>query len=121
MEKYVEVKRVRHGISYIPRSYVKDLADDANIISIVSDGDRRPNFKPGQRVLELTDMFMGLNGEDHQKALAFLDGLEGANCFVHCEMGQICSKNMARWLQHHRPHYRIACHSTDFVLAWYRA
>lgn len=116
LKKSIAVHLKRHGISYIPRSYVKDLADDANIISIVSDGDGRPNFKPGQKVLELTDMFSGLNGEDHQKALAFLDSLNGENVFVHCEMGQIRSKNMARWLQHHRPSYRLFQHTTDFRL-----
>ncbi|WDS62282.1 hypothetical protein [Pseudomonas phage D6] len=117
MQKLIEVHRKRHGISYIPRGYVKDLADGVNIISIVSDGDSRPNFKPEQKVLELTDMMFGLNGEDHQKALAFLDSLNGENVFIHCEMGQQRSKNMARWLQHHRPRYHISRHTTDFCMA----
>jgi hypothetical protein len=117
MKKIIEVFRKRFGISYIPRSYVKDLADSANIISIISEGESRPAWKPNQNVLELTDPGFGLNGEDHQKAMAFLDSLNGENLFIHCYMGQIRSKSMAKWLQHHSKQYRIACHSTDFCMA----
>ncbi|MNC12182.1 hypothetical protein D3C81_229900 [compost metagenome] len=117
MKKLIEVFRKRLGISYIPKNYVKDLADDANIISIISEGESRPAFKPNQKVLELTDPGFGLNGEDHLRALTFLDSLNGENLFIHCYMGQIRSKNMATWLQRNSKRYHVACHSTDFCMA----
>jgi hypothetical protein len=117
LKKIIAVHRKRHGISYIPKHYVKDLADGVNIISIILEGDRRPTFKPNQKVLELTDLAFGLNGEDHMNALDFLDELNGENLFIHCEMGIKRSKNMAQWLQYQRPQYRIGCHTTDFCMA----
>lgn len=117
MKKIITVHRKRHGISYIPKQYVKDLADGVNIISIILEGDRRPAFKPNQKVLELTDLAFGLNGDDHRKALAFMDELDGENLFIHCEMGQVRSKGLARWLQHQRPQYQISGHTTDFCMA----
>ena len=116
MEKKIEVVRKKHGISYIPQHYVNRLAHDANIISIVGDGEYRPEFKPTQNVLKLTTGLSGISGGDMRQAVAFLESLDGANFFIHCYMGQIRSKQLAQSLALRYPKYQVLKHATNFKL-----
>lgn len=117
MQKHIKVVRLRHGISYIPRGLVHKVPADANIISIVDDEHNRPSFKETQKVHKVpVSLFSGMNAEEHQAIKDFFHSLNGANLFVHCEMGMQRSKNVAHWLQSENPEYCVLRHSTDFVM-----
>jgi rhodanese-related sulfurtransferase len=114
----VVVKRVRNGVTYVPAIDVCMAADDAVIISIVEEGDRRPDFKPGHTVLELTTFCSGIEGRHLREVIPFVEANRGKNIVVHCYYGQQRSKSVAEQIALRFPEYTLTKHSPDFMLHW---
>lgn len=112
----IQVRRKGNTLSYIPKHAVSAVEDGECIISICDEEERRPQWKPNQKVLELTSGLYGLDGEAFQKAQWFLLENQGKNIYVHCYMGQIRSKGLCESLAIRNKPYIVVRGATDSII-----
>lgn len=112
----IQVRRKGNTLSYISKPAVSQVEDGECIISICDEEERRPVWKPNQKVLELTSGLHGLDGEAFHKASFFLQEHKGKNIYVHCYMGQIRSKHLCENLAIRNKPYIVVRGATDSII-----
>lgn len=115
----VQVRRRGNATVYMPAWMVGLCDEDAVIISIVYEGERRPTFGPNQTVLKLTDEGRGVTPEMFHTALRFAREHQGKIINVHCHQGQQRSKTIARQIATVFPNYVCLEHKPSGILIDY--
>lgn len=113
----IQVFRKRLGVTYLPQYMVNAIPKEACIISIITEGSRRPIFSPTQAVLPLTDDGCGLTQADLDQVDIFAAAYAPENIYVHCYMGQQRSKFIAERIARLNPQYVVYPHSPEMCLA----
>lgn len=103
-------------ITWMPRYIAAQLPSGANVISIEYFDNERPKFDEGVNVLPLINS-MGCYNKNFDEILDWVEKTCNGNpIFVHCEMGMIRSKVMAREIEattHYKSVQKIFFVSSD--------
>ena len=105
----IRVKRKRFSVCHVRRSQANAAAKangPLNIISIEYFEADRPEFDPTHNVLNLEDID-GMTEWSFDAVKKFVEECNGENIIVHCEMGMVRSKRIAKFITEQFPSYKI--------------
>ena len=98
--KHISVRRLKRCVEYgsvLAAEYLDRENSKINFISIRYYGEPDVDFKNADQVLYLRDT-NGIEDIDLDLVTTFMNTLEGDSVFVHCQMGTVRSKWLAKWI-----------------------